>query len=218
MPDPNPSTEEHAVNLPRIPIIERLCSHLIDTSRDVELQDFKMCILTCFAQISISQPDAHAILLGSTAVIPSLVVYLTRLTTPIWEDSEEFLSSSPDTIALAIRKLNQTLSLLHHLVFGTTPIFNLRHKLYTTYYRPFNGLTHMFIVTFGRLCYADLPGWLDEQGRQDLLLSTDVARELLDLVVDGPEADSIWQAHQFEAENGTEDVEEMEAKFLGDQD
>jgi hypothetical protein len=72
----------------------------------------------------------------------------------------------------AIRKLNQTLSLLHHLVFGTTPIFNLRHKLYSTYYRPFNGLTHMFIVTFGRLCYADLPGWVDEQGRQDLLLST----------------------------------------------
>ena len=97
----------------------------------------------------------------------------------------------------------------------------------------------MFIVTFGRLCYADLPGWVDEQGRQDLLLSTgksfrltflqlilfisgqraDIARELLDLVVDGPEADSIWQAYQFETENGTEDdVEEMEAKLLGDQD
>ena len=33
-------------------------------------------------------------------MIPSLVVYLTRLTTPIWEDSEELLSSSPETIAL----------------------------------------------------------------------------------------------------------------------
>ena len=72
----------------------------------------------------------------------------------------------------AIRKLNQTLFLLHHLVLDTTPTFNLRHKLYSTYYRPFNGLTHMFIVTLGRLCYADLPGWMDEQGRQDLLLST----------------------------------------------
>jgi len=40
----------------------------------------------------------------------------------------------------------------------------------------------------------------------------------LDLVVDGPEADSIWQAYQFETENDTEDdVEEMEAKLLGDQ-
>ena len=37
--------------------------------------------------------------------------------------------------------------------------------------------------------------------------------------MDGPEADSIWQAHQFETENGTEDdAEEMEAKLLGDQD
>ncbi|KAF8236475.1 hypothetical protein L208DRAFT_1390557 [Tricholoma matsutake] len=219
MPDTDPAPEDHGANPSRIHVIERLCSHLVDTSRDVELQDFKACILTCFAQISISQPDAHIALLASTAVIPSLVVYLTRLTTPIWEDSEELVSSSPDTIALAIRKLNQTLSLLHHLVFGTNPIFNLRHKLYSTHYRPFNGLTHMFIVTFGRLCYADLPGWVDEQGRHDLLLSTDIARELLDLVVDGPEADSIWQAYQFETENETEDdVEEMEAKLLGDID
>jgi hypothetical protein len=37
--------------------------------------------------------------------------------------------------------------------------------------------------------------------------------------VDGPEADSIWQAYQFETENDNEeDVEEMEAKLLGDQD
>jgi hypothetical protein len=83
-----------------------------------------------------------------------------------------FPSCSAHFVYRAIRKMNQALSLFHHLVFGTTPIFNLRHKLYSTYYRPFNGLTHMFIVTFGRLCYADLPGWVDEQGRQDLLLST----------------------------------------------
>jgi hypothetical protein len=37
--------------------------------------------------------------------------------------------------------------------------------------------------------------------------------------VDGPEADSIWQAYQFETENDNEeDVEEMEAELLGDQD
>jgi hypothetical protein len=117
MSDTDPLLEEQAANPPRIHVIERLCSHLVDTSRDVEvsqiihqnyklasnmfhLQDFRSCILTCFAQISISQPDAHVALLGSTAVIPSLVVYLTRLTTPIWEDSEELVSSSSDTIAL----------------------------------------------------------------------------------------------------------------------
>ena len=38
-----------------------------------------------------------------------------------------------------------------------------------------------------------------------------MARELLDLVVDGPEADSIWQAYQFEPDKNTEtDMEEME--------
>jgi hypothetical protein len=37
--------------------------------------------------------------------------------------------------------------------------------------------------------------------------------------VDGPEADSIWQAYQFENENNSEDnVEEMEANLLGNKD
>lgn len=37
MADTDPFPEEHTTNLPRIQIIDRLCSHLIDTSREVEV-------------------------------------------------------------------------------------------------------------------------------------------------------------------------------------
>jgi hypothetical protein len=37
MPDTDPLPEEHFANPPRIHVIERLCSYLIDTSRDVEV-------------------------------------------------------------------------------------------------------------------------------------------------------------------------------------
>lgn len=43
------------------------------------------------------------------------------------------------------------------------------------------------------------------------------ARELLDLVVDGPEGDSVWAAYQMEPENESEtDEEEREARRMED--
>lgn len=45
-----------------------------------------------------------------------------------------------------------------------------------------------------------------------------MAREILDLVVDGPECDNIWQAYHIEPDNASQtDEEEMEANLLGEQ-
>ena len=104
----NPGTEE----MTRDPLIERLCSHLIDTGGsepevtvyiyisfkygfniNVTFQAYKLQILTCFAQLSIAHSDAHGALAASY-VIPSLVLFVTRLATPLWEDDGK-LSSSP---------------------------------------------------------------------------------------------------------------------------
>lgn len=77
------------------------------------------------------------------------------------------------TVCRAIRTLNQALFLLHHLIFSTTPVFNLKQKLSSVNgIRHFNGLTHTFIVTFGRLCYADTPGWVNQEGSRELVLLT----------------------------------------------
>jgi hypothetical protein len=68
-----------------------------------------------------------------------------------------------------VRTLNQTLFLLHHLVFDAKPAFNLQHSLQVAApHRRFNGITHMFIVTLGRLSYADPPEWVESAARAEL--------------------------------------------------
>jgi hypothetical protein len=43
-----------------------------------------------------------------------------------------------------------------------------------------------------------------------------MAQDLLELVVDGPEGDSIWAAYTVDTGNNSEtDEEDMEAKLLG---
>lgn len=45
---------------------------------------------------------------------------------------------------------------------------------------------------------------------------TEVAREILEVVVDGPEGDSVWAAFQAEPdEESIIDEEEMEAQLMG---
>jgi hypothetical protein len=60
---------------------------------NITFQAYKLQILTCFAQLSIAHSDAHAALTASY-VIPSLVLFVTHLVTPLWEDDGK-LSSSP---------------------------------------------------------------------------------------------------------------------------
>ena len=46
---------------------------------------------------------------------------------------------------------------------------------------------------------------------------TDMARDILEVVVDGPEADRTWQTYQTEAGTSSEtDEEQMEKMLLGD--
>ena len=59
----------------------------------------------------------------------------------------------------------RTLALLNYLVFNTERTFDLRHKLYHAPHRQFNGITHVFVVTFGALSYTDPPGWVEGEGR-----------------------------------------------------
>jgi len=34
--------------------------------------------------------------------------------------------------------------------------------------RHYNGLVHLFVVTMGRLSFADVPEWVQEEDKQDL--------------------------------------------------
>jgi hypothetical protein len=143
----------------------------------------KTQILTFFGILSLAHADIHATLVGCQALIPSLVAFLTQMTTLLWEGDEFFMTSS-EAIARfvfevsavysdlnpnrTVRTLNQTLFLLHHLVFSLEPNFNLRHRLHCAPSRTFNGITHMSIVTFGRLSCADPPEWIDPAQKVEL--------------------------------------------------
>ncbi|KAJ6625537.1 hypothetical protein B0H10DRAFT_616824 [Mycena sp. CBHHK59/15] len=208
--------EAKAKELPRLPHIERLCSYLIDTSRkDPEFVNMKTNILTFFGILSVAHADVHTMLVGAPTLIPSLVALSTQVTTLLWE-GDEFFMTPHEKIASSIRTLNQTLFLLHHLVFGLEPNFNLRHKLHYAPHRTFTGIAHMFIVTFGRLSCADPPEWIDLTHKQELEGMSEMAQDLLELVVDGPEGDSIWAAYQADHGNDSDtDEEDMETKLLG---
>jgi len=67
-----------------------------------------------------------------------------------------------------IQAINQSTLLLHHLIFRTDPSLNLRHKLQHAPHRPFNSISHIFIVTFGRLSYCEAPSWLEGEMRRVL--------------------------------------------------
>ncbi|TFK44797.1 hypothetical protein BDQ12DRAFT_673593 [Crucibulum laeve] len=204
-----------------IPYIERLCSFLIDVSRqDNEFQSFKQLILVFFALVSKSSSDAHSLLVGSYALIPSSLLFLSQLVTPLWEDDENLINS-PQATASLIRVVNQTLFLLHHLVLGQDPAVNLRHKIQHAPHRPFNGLNHMFIVTFGKLSCYDVspPEWIDPRFQGELDNIADMAHELLELVVDGPEVEDLWSAYSNDQkQESIADEEELEARLLGSDD
>jgi len=209
--------EERNNDTVAIPIIQQLCFWLIDTGRrnnnDTEINT---SILTFFALLSLSQPDVHFHLVTSTIVIPSLIVFISQLTTAFWEDDEELLSATTPEVSLRICTLNQTLFLLHHLIFTSVSFLNLRQKLYVPQHRIFHGLLHVFVVTFGRLSYGEAPEWIDRQGRIDLISLTDMARDILDHIIDGPEADRTWLTFQIEGDKGDDtDEEAMEVQLIG---
>lgn len=145
-------------------------------------------------------------------------------------------AQNSDTPYSTIRTLNQCLFLLHHLVYGTEPPLNLRQKLHYAPHRLFNGVVHMLIVTLGRLSFAEAPEWVNQDGKAELermigkLFSdefihsyanewTETARDLLDLVVGGPDNDSVWVAYNDNSDQANEiDEGEMEKQLLGDED
>lgn len=132
-------------------------------------------ILTTLTLLAIAHADGLAILVESRTLIPSLIVLLTNLTDPLWEEAEELMSSATQLISCVsisllcrgvfglifdrstISAITQALMLLHYLVFSPEQGLNLRHKLHHAPHRQFNGVSHMFVVTLGRLSFADPP-------------------------------------------------------------
>lgn len=135
--------------------------------------------------------------------------------------------------------MKQALLLLHQLVVPTSIAddqdvsdFDFRQKLFYAPHAMFNGLTHMFVVMIGRLSYADPPDWLDVDLQAEIekltgeylvllpphpanMLFAEPARDLMELIIEGPESDSVWVAYQdTEGESVSDDDDEIQAHLL----
>ncbi|EKM54103.1 uncharacterized protein PHACADRAFT_209924 [Phanerochaete carnosa HHB-10118-sp] len=196
--------------------IHSLCYCLIEPCRDgPEHNELKDAIMTFFTTLSLAHPDALTILLKSRALIPSVIIYLSNLATPIWEEDEELVSSPEEASRLA-RKILRAIALLYYLIFTPDPPFDLRHQLHRPPARHLMSIAHVFTVTMSRIGYTSLPSWLSEEQRSILSQAVGMSKLLLEQVVDGPELDAIWTAfHEDDppAGGGDED-EENEARLL----
>ncbi|KAG1760687.1 hypothetical protein EV702DRAFT_552041, partial [Suillus placidus] len=162
-----PDTEGQSQDYTRLPHVERMCSLLIDSSRTSDEADgIKRHILTFFAMLSEAHPTAHTIIIESQSVIPSIIVYLYGLSAPVWQ-GDEAMESDPQAASRVIQRTNQTTFLLHHLMFKAEAPLRLRERLECAP-RHYNGLVHLFVVTMGRLSFADVPEWVQEEDKQDL--------------------------------------------------
>ncbi|KLO18422.1 hypothetical protein SCHPADRAFT_899814 [Schizopora paradoxa] len=217
-----PPVDDRPKDLKRIPLLERLNALVADCDLSPIKNDIIQSIIDFYVLIIINNPEGRIVLLNSNTIVPSIVRYLHELTTQLYEDDER-LTSSPDAASTAVHMVSHTLRLLHLLVFTKQPsssptqsqattnqTYNLRYALYHAPHVHFNGVVHMFMVMIGRLSYADAPEWLNQALQTKIERLTDPARDLMELVIDGPEIEDFWAAYQGEA--GEDDDEENEAR------
>ncbi|KAG1737622.1 hypothetical protein EDB19DRAFT_1716897 [Suillus lakei] len=208
-----PDIQEQSQDYTRLPHVERMCSLLIDSSRTGDEADgIKRHILTFFAMLSEAHPTAHAIIIESQSVIPSIIVYLYELSAPVWQ-GDEAMESDSQAASRVIQRMNQTTFLLHHLMFKAEASLSLRERLERAP-RHYNGLVHLFVVIMGRLSFADVPEWVQEEDKQDLERVAGLAKDLLELLIGAPEMDAIWATYQEGPDEEMEDDEEVEARRL----
>ncbi|EKM81043.1 hypothetical protein AGABI1DRAFT_127085 [Agaricus bisporus var. burnettii JB137-S8] len=194
------------------PLIHGLCIYLLENLDGdlIRINTIHSNLIGCLTQVSLTQIE-H--LVESALVIPTLVYFVCYLATKLWNADEGSLSATQ--ARTAIRSMNQGLFLLHNLVHASEPSIRLHDKLQHSSHRNLNNLVHMFTVSFGQMSYSDPPDWIDGESKAELEGLVEPARELLDLVMDGPESDSVWIAYQMEPENDSdEDEEEIEARLM----
>jgi hypothetical protein len=97
--------------------------------------------------------------------------------------------------------------LLHFVIFHIpNGPSSLRARLQAAPPRHFNGIGHQFVVTLGRLSYAEPPDEVSESGSDRMLLKklADPARDMMYLVVAGPESKSEWSLLREDEGRGEE--------------
>jgi len=194
-------TDETERKLDRLPQVERIAFFLFDTTRaGPEGDQLREHVLAFISTLAMAHSDALSILLSSYSLIPAMVLFLSNLANSFWEEDQGVVTE-PTKVSALVELMNRTLSLLSYMVMSSPSRFDLGQKLVNMHQRPYNGIEHMFIVTMGRFSFADSPEWLEGDARWQLEQIADMARVLLEMVMqDGAAQEMVWGAFQFDSE------------------
>ncbi|KAI0360875.1 hypothetical protein OH77DRAFT_1418909 [Trametes cingulata] len=199
-PLPDAPGEDAALrDFTKIPHIEQLAALLIERTRDgPECRPLREAILNLITTLAVAHTDALHILLQSHTLLPSIIAFLHNITAPLWEEDEDFMRDA-DLITWTVQITTRTVLLLHHLMTNAdSSKINLRQKLMFPPRRFANALWHMYTVSLGRISYAFPPDWAGVENAQRLDQICDLAKDVLEVAVDGPELESIWAAFQVD--------------------
>ncbi|KAI0644391.1 hypothetical protein C8Q79DRAFT_1072568 [Trametes meyenii] len=194
-----PTEEDKTPDFTRIPHIEQMAALLTDPARDGdEGRPVRETILNFVTTLAIAHSDALSLLLNSRAMLPSIIIFLHNITAPLWEEHEEFMRDAK-LITWTVQTMTRTVLLLHYLMTNAdTTKVNLRQKLMYPSTRFASALWHAFTVSLGRISYAFPPEWTGNENALRLDQISDLARDVLELAVDGPELESIWEGFHVE--------------------
>ncbi|KAH9963738.1 hypothetical protein BC827DRAFT_85693 [Russula dissimulans] len=209
------NTPESARDFAKLPQVDRMCTLLLDSSgRGAAGHTIRASILTTFISLAMAHEDALMILSESPFFIPSLVKLLAELSTALWEEDPELTASTvllselvfpcssfliSDDECRTVAGIARGMLLLHYVIFRSPKgPASLRGRLQAAPPRHFNGIGHQFVVALGRLSFAEPPDEVSVSDRILLEQLADTARDVMDLVVAGPESESVWALFQEE--------------------
>ncbi|KIP08450.1 hypothetical protein PHLGIDRAFT_126973 [Phlebiopsis gigantea 11061_1 CR5-6] len=191
--------------------MQTIIFYLVDPLREgPEHEELRRNTLTLISTLALAHSDAHKALLEQRTLLHSLVIYLSNISRPIWEDDEEFFTQRPALVSRTIEQTVRTVALLHHLVFTPEGALDVRLRLHRPPARHLVGAGHMYTVVLSRCAFASAPEWLDEEQYMRLEQATGMAKVLLEHVVHGDELDVIWNGLNAD----DEEEEEREAQRL----
>ncbi|EPS96293.1 hypothetical protein FOMPIDRAFT_1062315 [Fomitopsis schrenkii] len=185
----------------KIPHIEQLAAYLRDTTRTgKEAELLKDAIMTFVVTLCMAHEDAVTILQQSHLLIPSVVAFLSHITTPLFEEEPELVNNAQQLEATVMRSV-RSVSVLYTLVRGAdNSSFNLYNKLRRVATRDIPSMFDVAVVTLARLSWADPPLEASDEAKLILEEGIEITGILIEDIIDAPQLEDVWLAFQVDEE------------------
>ena len=136
-------------------------------------------------------------LVDSKVLIPSLITLLTKDTGILWNEDNIVLYPSEDELSTenVIDRIIPLTQLINLLITNTNQT-KFASKLQNN--RP--SFQHMCIVSLGRIAFAESPDFISDDYKEDLEYLSDIARDLLVLIISPDEGDMIYLTYNSDEE------------------